>query len=180
MKNLILTTAILAAAFAAQAQLFSSNQSTVGFFSATPVEDIKAECKDTKALLNVQTNEVAFLILNTCFQFENKMMQEHFNEKYMESSTYPMSTFKGRINEQIDLTKNGNYNVTVTGKLNIHGVEQDRTINGIITVKDGTIHISSDFKVKITDHKIKIPKLVVKNIAEEISVKVEADLIPKK
>lgn len=180
MKYLLLISFIFATTFFANAQLFVAKKSTVNFFSATPIENIQAECKDAKVLINVKTNEIAFLISNTSFQFENKLMQEHFNEKYIESEKYPMSTFKGRINEQIDLTQNGAYNVTVTGKLNIHGVEQDRTITGIITVKDGSIHVSSDFIVKVADHKIEIPKLVVKKVAEEIAVKVEVDLVSKK
>ncbi len=180
MKKLIYVIAFIAVIPVAKAQMFSSTQSQVSFFSKTPVEDIKAESKDIKALINVKTNDVAFLIGNTSFQFENKLMQEHFNEKYMESEKYPMSTFKGKINERVDFTKDGVYNVTVTGMLNIHGVEKVRTITGVITVSNGTIHIKSDFKVLVKDHNIEIPKLVLAKIAEEISVMVDANLSPKK
>jgi polyisoprenoid-binding protein YceI len=98
----------------------------------------------------------------------------------MESEKYPYSTFSGKINEEIDLTKDGEYAVTVTGKLNIHGVEQERTINGKIIVKNGEITLLSDFKVAVKDHKIEIPTVVVAKIAEVIDVKVNAVLLPKK
>jgi polyisoprenoid-binding protein YceI len=107
-------------------------------------------------------------------------MQEHFNEKYIESEKYPQSSFKGKINETIDYTKDGEHNVTVTGKLNIHGVEQDRTISGKVIIKNGTIQLISEFKVRNVDHNIQIPKLVVAKIAEAIEVKVDCILMPKK
>ncbi|MES2779940.1 MAG: YceI family protein, partial [Bacteroidota bacterium] len=103
-----------------------------------------------------------------------------FNEKYIESEKYPKSTFKGKINEDVDLTKDGEYKVTVTGKLNIHGVELERTIPGILVVKDGVITISSKFKVKEVDHKIEIPTLVVAKIAEEIDVVIDTKLMARK
>ena len=100
-------------------------------------------------------------------------MQEHFNEKYMESEKYPSSSFVGKLNEAVDLSKDGEYNLTATGKLKIHGVEMDRTIPVKATVKDGKLSFVSEFKVKVSDHKIEIPTLVMAKIAEEVSVKIE-------
>lgn len=181
MKKSVLTMVSVALmALGAQAQLFSTSVGTINFFSKTPVENIEARSTQTLSVLNVKTKELAFSVGNATFKFQNKLMEEHFNEKYMETEKYPQSTFKGKINEDIDLTKDGEYKVTVTGKLNIHGVEQERTIPGTITVKDGTITLTSLFKVKEVDHKIEIPKLVVANIAEEIDVKIEAKLMPRK
>ncbi len=180
MKKSILTLLVICTAYISQAQLYSSTQSVISFFSKTPVEDIKADTKEARSLLNTKTRDVVFVIENTTFDFPNKLMQEHFNEKYMESEKYPMSTFKGKINEAIDLTAEGVYNVTVTGKLNIHGVEKERTIPGVVTVKKGTIHIASAFKVQLAAHEIKVPKLVIAKIAEEIEVKVDASLAQKK
>lgn len=171
---LVLTTQIT------KAQLVSSSSGMASFFSKTPVEDINAQSKKMLGVMNIKTNELAFSITNTTFEFPNKLMQEHFNEKYMESEKYPASTFKGKINEAIDLTKDGEYMVTVTGKLNIHGVEQERTIPGKVVVKDGKVKVSSEFKVKVADHNITIPKLVIENIAEEILVSIGATLEPKK
>lgn len=161
------------------AQIYSTKEGKVDFFSKTPLEDIDAHCKVAVILLNTKTNDIVVQIQNSSFDFKNKLMQEHFNEKYMESETYPTSTFSGKINETIDYTKEGTYNVTVTGKLTIHGVTQDRTIAGKVIVKGGSIQIISDFKVKVADHKIKIPDMVVTKVAEEITVSVDATLKPK-
>jgi hypothetical protein len=181
MKKFILFLALGASLAGAKAQNLCSSQSCrISFFSSTPVEDINAVSSRALGVINVKTREVAFSVSNPSFEFPNKMMQEHFNEKYMESEKYPNSTFKGKINEDIDLTKDGEYKVTVTGKLNVHGVEKDRTITGIVVVKGGTISIKSDFKVLVKDHNIEIPKLVVANIAEEIKVMIDAQLVAKK
>jgi polyisoprenoid-binding protein YceI len=182
MKKLILFLAIsISLAGVSNAQYLCSSQTCkVSFFSSTPAEDINAVSTTALGVINVKTREVAFSVNNTSFEFPNKLMQEHFNEKYMESEKFPKSTFNGKINEDIDLTKNGEYKVTVTGKLKVHGVEKDRTIPGVVVVKGGTVSIKTDFKVLVKDHNIEIPKLVIANIAEEIKVMIDAQLVAKK
>ena len=165
--------------FLANAQMYSTATGKVGFFSKTPVEDIKAENSSVLAVLKTETNELAISITNTAFEFDNKLMQEHFNEKYMESDKFPKSTFKGKINEKVDYTKDGEYSVTATGILNIHGVDQTRTITGTLTIKDGKVQLVSNFKVKVADHKITIPTIVTAKIAEEIDVKVDIILVKR-
>lgn len=177
--TLLIVTASLTGVGNAQ-QVCSSLACKISFFSSTPVEDINAVSSVAQGAINTQTREVAFRVENRTFIFPNKLMQEHFNEKYMESEKYPASTFKGVINEDIDLTKNGEKKITVTGKLNIHGVEKDRTIPGTVTVKDGLIAVKCDFIVSVKEHNITIPKLVLANVAEEIKVTIDAKLMPKK
>lgn len=181
MKKIVFM-AIMALVFStvASAQLYSTATAKVGFFSKTALEDIEAQSNTALAVLNTSTRELAFSITNTSFAFKNKLMEEHFNEKYMESDKYPKSSFKGKINEAIDFSKDGSYDVTVTGKLNIHGVEVDRTISGKIIIKDGKIQLLSTFKVKNADHKIEIPTVVTEKISEELEVKVDALLAPRK
>jgi polyisoprenoid-binding protein YceI len=179
MKRLILVLLTVLTYTTTMAQLFSTSSGNVSFYSHTPVEDIRAENLSALAVLNTK-GEVAFVINNTSFEFPNKLMQEHFNEKYMESDKFPISTFKGKVVEPINFAKDGEYQVTTTGKLLIHGVETDRTINGQIIVKDGKIYIKSNFMVKVADHNITIPKLVFAKIAEEIEVSIIAELLPKK
>lgn len=171
---------LLAFTFTLKAQLYAASNAKLSFYSKTPVEDIQAVSERTKGLLNIKTGDVAFIVENTSFEFPNKLMQEHFNEKYMESEKFPISTFKGKVLETIDYTKDGEHKVSVLGKLNIHGVEVERTIPGVITIKDGVVQIKSDFKVKVADHKMQIPKLVVAKIAEEIVVGLDAKLTPRK
>lgn len=181
MKKILFTLIALAGiAGAAQAQLFNTSTAQIDFYSKTPVEDIEAHSKNGVVILDTKTNNVVFQVQNTSFQFPNKLMQEHFNEKYIESEKFPKSLFSGKINETIDYNKDGSYDVTVTGKLTIHGVVQDRTIAGKLIIKGGTIQLTTDFKIKVADHKIEIPTLVTAKIAEEISVHVDALLNPKK
>lgn len=156
------------------AQIIKSSQTEIEFFSATPVEDIKAINKDSKALINTTTNEFAFVVPIVGFKFEKELMEVHFNENYMESDKYKTAHFKGTVKGVVDYLKDGVYIVSASGILNIHGVDQSREIEAEITVKDGVMTIKSTFKVKLADHKIKIPKVVIKNIAEEVNVSVSA------
>lgn len=156
---------------------YKSNNGTITFFSHTPVEDIEAKSEKASSVINSANNQIAFLVMNTSFKFSNGLMEEHFNEKYMESGKYPKSTFSGKINENIDWVKDGENKVTVTGKLTIHGVTLDRTIPAIITIKEGKVSSKSEFMVKTADHKIEIPKLVWEKIAEEIKINVQSDYV---
>lgn len=149
----------------------------VSLFSRAPLEDIDAESSRGVSVLNIETGQIAFSVPIKSFKFEKSLMQEHFNENYMESDKYPQASFKGRIKEKIDFSKDGNYPVQATGILDVHGVKQNRTIPGRIVVSGGKVRLSSDFAVKCVDHKVEIPKLVFQKIAENIQIKVTADYI---
>ena len=101
-------------------------------------------------------------------------MQEHFNENYLESDEFPTAVLDMVIAENLDFTKDGSYDVTLTGTLDMHGVKQPREIKGKLTIKNGApVNATADFEVKLVDHKIKIPKAVIMNIAEKIKVDVD-------
>jgi hypothetical protein len=161
-------------------QIYIAKTSEISFFSASPLEDIQAVNKATKPIINTATNDVQMKISISAFQFEKPLMQEHFNENYMESEKFPNAVFKGKINEKIDWTKDGEHKVTVTGKMNIHGIEKERTIDGLVKIKGQEIIISSKFMIHIADHGIKVPSLYVQNIAEDVEVKLNATLEPYK
>lgn len=160
---------LLAANIRAQ-QLYTSVSSEIKFFSSTPVEDIEAVNNKAQSLINVQTKEVAVKIPVKSFVFPNGLMQEHFNENYLESGKFPYATFKGKINEPLDLSKPGVYDVSATGKLNIHGTERDQTIRGKLTVQPGKMSLDATFEVLLADHKIQVPKVVFMKVAEKIAV----------
>ena len=101
-------------------------------------------------------------------------MEEHFNENYMESDKYPKASFKGKVQSPPDLSKDGTYPVRVAGELTVHGVTQNRTVNGTIKVANGTVSMNSEFMVKCADHHIDIPQIVFHNIAESIRIRVAA------
>jgi len=180
MKKLALSLVALAFCSAMSAQIYIAKSCEISFFSASPLEDIEAVNKACKPIINTATNDVQMKIVISAFQFEKPLMQEHFNENYMESEKFPNAIFKGKINETVDWTKDGEYKVTITGKLTIHGVEKERTIDGIVKVKGQEITISSKFKIHIADHGIKVPSLYVQNIAEDVDVKLNAVLEPYK
>ena len=101
-------------------------------------------------------------------------MEEHFNEKYLESDKYPSASFRGKINPEADVSKTGIHNVTVTGKLTIHGVENEVTVPGIIITSEDTIKVRCLFTIAVKDYKIIIPKLVFQNIADTVTIKINA------
>ena len=160
-------------------EIYKSSQTEISFFSETPVENIDAISKEGKALLNTKTNELVFITAIIEFKFKKPLMEEHFNESYMESDHYKTAYFKGKIIEEVDYSKNGEFSVKARGILNIHGVDKEREIAGTIVIKNGVIELNASFDVDLKDHQIKIPKIVVKNIAEKIKVTVQASLLPK-
>src|SRR5687768_6756891 len=131
------------------AQIYTTKTCQVSFFSEAPMENIEAHNKVSFPILNTANREIAIRVPITGFVFEKSLMQEHFNENYMESGKYPNAVFKGTINEAIDFKKSGTHKVTVTGKLDIHGVTQDRTLDGTITINGEEITFASNFNVKV-------------------------------
>ncbi|MFN4144375.1 MAG: YceI family protein [Runella sp.] len=179
MKTIFFVLLTLSFVVHAEAQnLFSTNTGETSFFSETPVENISAVNKSGQAILNTTNGEIVVQMNMKDFDFPNKLMQEHFNENYMESDKYPKAIFKGKINEKIDFSQAGTYDVSATGDFTLHGVTKNRTLNGKLTVANGTYTLASDFDVALTDHKIKVPKLVFVKVAQVIKVKNKYTLSP--
>lgn len=181
MKKLMLVAVMVCGLTTAYAQKYMTRTGKVTFFSSTPLENIEAFNNETAAVLDAATGDFVFQAPIKSFRFEKALMQEHFNENYMESSKYPKAEYKGKISDlgNVNFTKNGTYNVTTKGKLTIHGVTNDVTLPGTVVVKDKTITINSDFKVVPQDYEIKIPGLVENKIAKEIEVTVNSILEKK-
>jgi polyisoprenoid-binding protein YceI len=146
----------------------------ISLFSKAPLEDIDATSNTGTSVLNVTTGDMAFSVPIRSFTFEKSLMQEHFNENYMESDKYPNATFKGKIQEKLDVTKDGSYPVNAAGVFEVHGVKQTRTLKGTVTVSKGVVSLASTFIVACKDHNIEIPQLVFQKIAETIQIKVAA------
>jgi hypothetical protein len=162
----------------AQNKLYNSNKSEFSFFSKTPLEDIDAKNTRANSIINLSNRELVVRIPVSQFQFKNKLMQQHFNENYMESEKFPYATFKGKINEEIDFSKSGTYSVSASGILNIHGIDQNRNLVGQLTVSENSLLLETKFEVLLVDHKIDIPKLVFKKIAEKINVSASINYVP--
>lgn len=180
MKTIITAFAILVCAHVAFAQKYFTKTATISFFSETPVENIDATTHQAMSLINAENGELVFKMQIKTFQFEKALMQEHFNEKYLESDKYPDATFKGQIADlsKVDFTKDGVYTVKVTGVLTIHGVAKDVTTDASITVKGGKVSAETKFPVTVADYEIDIPGAVKDNIAKVVEVRVKADYDP--
>jgi len=178
MKNALTIIILTLCLCHAKAQLFISSSSEISFFSEAPMENIEATNLNSASMLNIAAKQLVFQIPIKGFEFDKDLMQEHFNENYLESDKYPKASFNGNINEDVDLAKDGTYEVTATGNMLIHGVEQEQTIAGKITVNGNMITLAGECKVNLADHKVKIPKVVFANIAEEIDIKVAVTYKP--
>lgn len=155
---------------------FQIATSTVSFFSSAPMEDIEAHNKNAKGIVDFGANTFLIKIPIKGFDFSSDLMEEHFNENYLESSKYPDAVFRGSFQGVYDLQKDGQYPVTATGDFLLHGVTQKRTIPCVITVRNGAAQVNSSFSIKLADHKIDIPTVVFKKIAEVVDVKIDAAL----
>lgn len=156
--------------FAIGQNVYKTNSGRVEFNASTPLEDIRAVNKDVNALLK-ETGEFAVVLLIREFDFRRKLMQEHFNENYLESDTYPKSYFLGKIKEadlrELDETP---LDLTISGKLNLHGVTKNVTVSARISKKRGEILLNSTFIIRPEDYKVAIPTLMFKKIAREVEV----------
>lgn len=164
----------------AQGGMFSTSSGNTRFISVTPLENVDATNNKCQAILNTANNQIAIRMNMRDFNFPNKLMQEHFNENYIESAKYPTATFSGTVDKAPDYSKDGQYDVSATGKFTVHGVTKERTITGKMKIEGGKITITSDFEVPLTDHKIEVPTVVFVKIAQIITVKTQYILAPKK
>jgi hypothetical protein len=161
----------------ASAQKYYTKNGSISFFSKTSLENISADNNQVVSVLNSATGELQFSLLIKNFHFKKSLMEEHFNENYLESDQYPKATFKGNIADlaKVNFTTDGSYNVSVSGDLTIHGVTQKISSTATITVKAGMINATSKFNARPADYNITIPKVVRDNIAETIEVTVSCN-----
>lgn len=158
--------------FSLAAQKISTRNGEVSFFSEAPVENIEAVNNQVSSVLNLENGQFAFLVPIKAFVFEKALMQEHFNENYLESAQYPNATFKGQIENWSApaLSQDGEYNWVFKGTMNMHGVEQPFSERVKATVKEGKIALSCDFMLKASDYAVKIPASKKDNINNELAL----------
>lgn len=178
MKHIIFSLAIVMACYNnVAAQKYYTKNGTISFFSKAAMEDIKADNNQVTSVINTQSGELQFSLLTKGFHFKKALMEEHFNSDYMESDKFPKSTFKGTVTDvsKVNFTKDGAYNVSISGDLTIHGVTKKTTANSTITIKDGKITGTSKFVVAIADYNISIPKIYRDNIAKTVEIAVSCN-----
>ncbi len=164
-----------------QGLLYYSSTGKVDFTSDAPLELIKASSGVLTGALKTSDRSFAFTVLVKSFEgFNSSLQRTHFNENYLESDKFPKITFEGKVIEDVDLQKDGTYNVRGKGKFTVHGVSQERIIPCKLVISNGKVSISSSYTVFLDDHNIKIPAVVNQKIAEEIAVNIKIDLSIKK
>lgn len=147
----------------------------VWFYSHATLEDIEAHSHQVAAIINTAKGTIAVMIPIMSFEFKKTLMQEHFNENYMESAKYPKATFTGSINNlsEINPQKNGLYKTTVEGDLTIHNVTRHIKASGTVEVKDGKYAVKSIFNVLLKDYNVAVESRLSNNIASTIEINVD-------
>jgi polyisoprenoid-binding protein YceI len=179
MKTLKLTIAILIlAATTTYGQRYITKTGHIWFHSEAPLETIEAHNNQVNSALDLTTGAFVFKVLMKSFIFEKALMQEHFNENYVESDKFPNATFQGKVTniDDIDFQKEGSYDAEISGELTIHGITNKVDANGTFDVHPDMIAGTSKFTLLIADYNISIPGAVAGKISEEIEINVDLKL----
>lgn len=154
---------------------YLTNNGVITFYSHTVIEDITATNEKVAAVIDIEGGKVAIIVVMNEFQFDKKLMQEHFNENYVESEKYPKATFNGLMAgmEQVDFKTPGKYRVQVNGEMMIHGVTRTISTEASIEVRQNSIIAHTKFLLNPEDYGIRIPRVVRKNIAEKLEITAE-------
>lgn len=142
--------------------------------SVPSFEEVAATNKTTTVVLNTETGEIAALALIKGFRFKIALMEEHFNENYMESNRYPKATFKGKIyGLDISSLSENTKDYSIKGILDIHGKSKEITIPAKIKKNGEGIIIASNFTVNSDDFNIQIPKVVNKKVSKKVNINLD-------
>ncbi len=182
-KNLMTLFVLILFTTAVSAQdRYFTRTGKIEFTSKAPLEDIEAKNKTVTAVLDAKTGAFQFSVQMKGFEFEKALMQQHFNENYVESDKYPKAEFKGTLanNAAVSYDKDGTYPVTVKGKLTLHGITRDIEVPGIIKINSGKIDAGSTFSIRLSDYKISIPSPVKDKVSNSIRIAVDTKLDPLK
>lgn len=181
-KTILLALVLFISASTIAQDKFFTKTGRISFYSKAPMEDIEAKNKTVAAVLDSKSGAMQFSVLMKSFEFEKALMQEHFNENYVESGKFPKADFKGIIvnNGNINYAKDGSYPTTVKGKLTMHGVTKEVEANGTIKVEGGKLDASSTFNVLLSDYNISIPSIVKDKISNSIKITVDCRMEPLK
>lgn len=141
--------------------------------SVDSFEEVKATNNNVTFVLNPTTGEIASLALVKGFRFKVALMEEHFNENYIESDQYPKALFKGKIEgfDMDKLTANPK-NFSLKGTLELHGKSKEINVTAKISKSTAGINLSSNFAVNASDFSISIPSLVKSKVSNKINLQI--------
>ena len=164
MKKLLLTALLISSNFLS-AQQYLTREARLDFDAGSPLEDIEAFTESGSAVYDANTDKIGVQVLMTSFQFKRALMQEHFNENYVESEKFPKASFKGLYSE-------GN----VSGGLTIHGVTKEIKVPARLNQENGNFVLVTSFDITLADYDVKIPSAVANKISKKASIQVHATL----
>ncbi|MCB0820880.1 MAG: YceI family protein [Bacteroidetes bacterium] len=182
-KSVILFIAVFAGSVNAQNIYFTKTAKVkLDATPENPVEEIEAINNEASSFVNRETGDVVFAVLVKSFRFQKALMEEHFNENYMESNKFPKSDFKGKISDlsAINFSKDGEYKAEVEGTLTMHGISKTVKAPVTFTVKGGKFSAVSSFKINLSDYGIERPSVVKDKISETATISIDASYEPKK
>jgi polyisoprenoid-binding protein YceI len=177
MLNKIIYCCCIALFFATPAfeQVYLTRNGNVSIYSHTPAEDIKAQNNEVVGVLNAATGDIEIKLAIKSFHFLKTAMEEHFNDDdYMASEKYPKAGFKGKITNisDVNFSKDGTYNVTVSGDLTIRDVTKTITATGTVTVANGSPTLNSTFTVKRKEYNVIGESFLQQRLGEDIQITV--------
>ena len=175
MKKIIAIITLIICCHHGKSQLYTTRTGFIGFYSKTPFEDIMAENNQVYAVIDAGKKNIAFALLMKGFIFTKELMQEHFNENYVESDKYPKANFSGTYAGDVLTDKDGTYNIVVKGNLTLHNVTRAIEERATLEVKGSRLLGKTEFRLRPEDFSIKIPSLVSDKIDKEITVRVQID-----
>ncbi len=179
LKNLFILILLFASVCVFGQGKFIAKNAYISFYSSTPMEDILGESNESVTILDAEKGEVIFQAIMTTFHFKRALMEEHFNENYMESAKFPKAKFKGTIEGfKKEMLKGPVSGIKITGVLSVHGVDKTITVPGTIGLEDGKLVGTSKFKVIPEDYGITIPSVVRDKIGKEMEITVKASYLP--
>ena len=164
MKKLLLTALLISSNFLT-AQQYLTREARLDFDAGSPLEDIEAFTESGSAVYDANTGKIGVQVLMTSFQFKRALMQEHFNENYVESEKFPKASFKGLYSE-------GN----VSGGLTIHGVTKEIKVPARLNQENGNFVLVTSFDITLADYDVKIPSAVANKISKKASIQIHATL----
>ncbi len=180
MKKLFLPALALITGLAASAQKYYTKSGKIDFDATSPSspERVEAVNRTATCVIDTRTGAMQFAVLMKGFEFERALMQEHFNENYVESNKYPKAEFRGSItdNNNVNYEKDGTYPVKVKGQLSIHGETKDVETTGKLAVQNGKINATAEFNVLLADYRISIPGLVADKVSKMAKISVTCQL----
>jgi len=170
MKNIVkIAIVLLMISGSVFGQKYITKNGKITFFSDAPSEKIEGHNNQVNTAMDISTGDLVFKVLMKSFEFENALMQEHFNDQYAESTKFPRADFKGNmVNlKDVNFTKDGSYKVSVKGDLTMHGVTKNITVNGIVEIKGGKPVVRGSFTINLKDYKID-----ASSVTEKVDVEV--------